>query len=116
MMIKACYFFSSTTKEVKLMREKILNATQEALQGSHKIKITIRKDSANKIFCLTKTSLSGVTSLNGKRLILMLAEQTGSWENDLDREIIATLAKDFDHHRFAEQMHDTLEKIEVVVT
>lgn len=97
------------------MREQILLATKEALKGSHKIKITIRKDSAKKTFCLTKTSLSGVTSLNGKRLILMLAEQTGSWEYDLDREIIATLADDFDHNRFAEQMYDALEKIEVVV-
>ena len=96
------------------MREQILLATQEAMQGSHKIKIIIKKDSANKVYCLTKMSLSGVSSLNGKRLILMRAEQTGSWENDIDREVIATLADNFDHNRFVEQMHDALEKIEVI--
>lgn len=99
-------------------QELVFRVVEKALQGSRQVKITLKRESAHKInnlrFMLLEKTISMRVEDWDRVAKAAICPALFDWLVGANRTTTLTLNKVFDEEWFAEEMHDGIEKIEVV--
>lgn len=99
------------------MQEQIRQAVWKALEGTHKVKITFKREAIGDIYFLLAMVSSGIVSLdNNDKTAMMSVLQSRSWNGDRNRTVLVTLTEKFNQEWFTGRLFRALEKIELVNT
>jgi len=97
------------------MKTQITQAVRVALVGSHKVKVTFRREAIFEVSYLLGMAKSGIVQLNnGTETTLRVVAQSRDWGDDQNRTATVTLMNQFDEDWFVERMYRALEKIEAI--
>jgi hypothetical protein len=97
------------------MRKKILQAVQEALEGSRKVKITFKPEAIDYVKFLLGLALVGKIEIGANKLVIGAIVDSHAWSGDHNRTFIIALTDKFSKDEFAGSFQHALEKIEVAV-
>lgn len=97
-----------------MIRNQILQAVQEAMKGSRKVKITFIPEGIDYVPYLLAFNRTGIIQLGEDGLVIMAIAASRKWDGDCNRTTTITLTDKFDENQFAARFQHALEKIEVV--
>ena len=97
------------------MRQQISQVIQNALLGSGKVNITFKPEATSYIYRLLYLNRIRAISLNnGDALLLKAIAECGYWNREEKRAFTITLVNKSIENLFIDQLHQAIEKIEVV--
>jgi|APSaa5957512622_1039677.scaffolds.fasta_scaffold11997_3 hypothetical protein len=98
-----------------MIRDQILTATQTAIKGSRKVRITFIPEGIGYVSYLQVFATNlGMIELGEDELIILAIVASQQWDGDNNRTVTITLTDEFDITQFANRFQHALEKIEVV--
>ena len=95
--------------------DQIRNATNKALAGSKKVRITFGPRNMDDTCYLLALERQGVVQLNlMDQAVMMAVCQSRSWDHDSNRTLTITIGQNFDTQLFADRMMRALDRIAAV--